>query len=421
VNELQGPPLAGLKVLDLSRILAGPWASQLLGDLGADVVKVERPGAGDDTRKWGPPYLRDRAGTETTEAAYYLCANRNKRSLALDLSGSEGQDVLRRLAGVSDVLIENFRVGTMARYGLDYSCLRDLNPSLVYCSITAFGQEGPEAQAPGYDAMIQARGGLMSITGVADGEPGEGPQKVGVAMADLMTGMYAASAIQAALLARTRTGLGQYIDMALYDAQVAMLANQASNYLVGGVVPGRLGTAHPNIVPYQAFTTGDGHLMLAVGNDAQFRRLLSVLGLDTLAADPRFLSNQARTRHREELVGLLQKAFCSAPGAYWAEQLTAAQVPFGPINRVDQVFRDPQTRYRGLEIELPHALADSVPSVANPIRLSDTPVSYRNGPPVLGQHSREILQEWLGMGSGEWDELIAMQVVGQWEKSAKSS
>lgn len=411
MNEAQPSPLAGLKVLDLSRILAGPWASQLLGDLGADVIKVERPGEGDDTRKWGPPYLKDRAGKVTGEAAYYLCANRNKRSLALDISSTGGQAVLRRLAELSDVLIENFRVGTMARFGLDYPRLRSLNPGLVYCSITAFGQQGPEATAPGYDAMIQARGGLMSITGVADGEPGAGPQKVGVAIADLMTGMYAASAIQAALLARTRSGLGQFIDLALYDSQVAMLANQASNYLVGGVVPGRLGTAHPNIVPYQAFATADGHLMLAVGNDAQFERLLEALGLAELAGDARYATNQGRTVHRAELVELLQRQFLARDSAHWCRSLALAQVPFGPINSLDQVFDDPQARYRELQIELPHALADSVPSVANPIRFSETPVSYRHGSPVLGEHSREVLVDWLGLTEHELDGLAQNGVI----------
>lgn len=411
MNEAPPSPLAGLKVLDLSRILAGPWASQLLGDLGADVIKVERPGEGDDTRKWGPPYLKDRAGKVTGEAAYYLCANRNKRSLALDISSTGGQAVLRRLAELSDVLIENFRVGTMARFGLDYPRLRSLNPRLVYCSITAFGQQGPEATKPGYDAMIQARAGLMSITGVADGEPGAGPQKVGVAIADLMTGMYAASAIQAALLARTRSGLGQFIDLALYDSQVAMLANQASNYLVGGVVPGRLGTAHPNIVPYQAFATADGHLMLAVGNDAQFERLLEALGLAELAGDARYATNQDRTVHRAELVELLQRQFLARDSAHWCQSLTLAQVPFGPINSLDQVFDDPQARYRGLQIGLPHSLADSVPSVANPIRFSETPVSYRHGSPVLGEHSREVLVDWLGMTEHELDGLAQDGVI----------
>jgi crotonobetainyl-CoA:carnitine CoA-transferase CaiB-like acyl-CoA transferase len=411
VEKAQKAPLEGFKILDLSRILAGPWASQLLGDLGADVVKVERPGVGDDTRKWGPPYLKDRAGHETSESAYYLCANRNKRSLALDLSRPEGQGVLRRMAALSDVLIENFRVGTMARYGLDYASLKTLNPGLIYCSITAFGQDGPEAEAPGYDAMIQARGGLMSVTGVADGEPGEGPQKVGVAIADLMTGMYAATAIQAALLARVRSGLGQHIDLALYDSQVAALANQASNYLVGGTVPGRLGTAHPNIVPYQAFATRDGHLMLAVGNDAQFRRLLEAMKLQDLVDDPRYSTNEARTKHRAELVELLGQRFSTAPSAQWSERLTAANVPFGPIQRIDQVFQDSQAQFRGLSIELPHAQAATVPSVANPIRFSDTPVAYTYGPPVLGQHSREVLSEWLGMAGDEFDDLASRGVL----------
>lgn len=404
-------PLFGLRVLDLSRILAGPWASQLLGDLGADVVKVERPGMGDDTRRWGPPFVKDREGNDTSEAAYYLCANRNKRSLAVDISTGEGQALMRKMAASCDVLIENFRVGTMARYGLDYQSLKKLNPALVYCSITAFGQEGPEAAAPGYDAMIQGRGGLMSITGVADGEPGAGPQKVGVAMADLTTGMYAASAIQAALLARHRTGEGQHIDMALFDSQVAMLANQASNYLVGGSVPGRMGTAHPNIVPYQAFPTADGHLMLAVGNDRQFARLADAMGLPQLGGDPRYATNLARTENRAELVALLRDRFVQRTNRSWTEILTRAEVPFGPINSIDQVFDDPQSQYRGLKIELPHGQAGSVPSVANPIRFSDTPVSYRYGPPTLGEHSREVLQEWLGLEQSELDALASQGVI----------
>ncbi len=404
-------PLSGLRVLDLSRILAGPWASQLLGDLGADVVKVERPGVGDDTRRWGPPFLKDRQGDDTRESAYYLCANRNKRSLAVDISSDAGQALLKKMAATADVLIENFRVGTMERYGLDYHRLKEVNPGLVYCSITAFGQDGPEAAAPGYDAMIQARGGLMSITGVADGQPGQGPQKVGVAMADLTTGMYAASAIQAALLARYRTGEGQHIDMALFDSQVAMLANQASNYLVGGQVPGRMGTAHPNIVPYQAFATADGHLMLAVGNDRQFARLVSAMGLPDLANEPRYATNLARTENRVELVQLLQGRFLQQTSGSWAERLGEAEVPFGPINRIDQVFDDPQSHYRGLKIDLPHSEAESVPTVANPIRFSDTPVSYRYGPPTLGEHSREVLQEWLGLEQSELDTLSSDGVI----------
>ena len=404
-------PLSGLRVLDLSRILAGPWASQLLGDLGADVVKVERPGVGDDTRRWGPPFLKDRQGDDTRESAYYLCANRNKRSLAVDISSDAGQALLKKMAATADVLIENFRVGTMERYGLDYHRLKEINPGLVYCSITAFGQDGPEAAAPGYDAMIQARGGLMSITGVADGQPGQGPQKVGVAMADLTTGMYAASAIQAALLARYRTGEGQHIDMALFDSQVAMLANQASNYLVGGQVPGRMGTAHPNIVPYQAFATADGHLMLAVGNDRQFARLVSAMGLPDLANEPRYATNLARTENRVELVQLLQGRFLQQTSGSWAERLGEAEVPFGPINRIDQVFDDPQSHYRGLKIDLPHSEAESVPTVANPIRFSDTPVSYRYGPPTLGEHSREVLQEWLGLEQSELDTLSSDGVI----------
>jgi crotonobetainyl-CoA:carnitine CoA-transferase CaiB-like acyl-CoA transferase len=395
-SHLAGP-LTGLKVLDLSRILAGPWASQLLGDLGADVVKVERPGIGDDTRKWGPPYVLDRAGRETTESAYFICANRNKRSLGLDISKPQGQALLRRLVSVSDVLIENFRVGTMARFGLDYQAMAELNRRLVYCSVSAFGQSGPLSSAPGYDAMIQARGGLMSVTGIGDGFPGAGPQKVGVAIADLMTGMYAANAIQAALLARERSGQGQHIDLSLFDCQVATLANQASNYLVGGVVPGRLGTGHPNIVPYQAFATADGHLMLAVGNDEQFQRFAAAIGLPDLALDGRYSNNRARTLNRESLVALIQRRLASRTSEQWAKALSEAEVPFGPINTVDQVFDDPQARFRELAVEVPHEYAGSVTTVANPIRLSATAVEYRLGPPTLGQHSEEILREWLGM------------------------
>jgi len=399
-------PLSGLKVLDLSRILAGPWASQLLGDLGADVVKVERPGIGDDTRKWGPPYVLDKSGRETSESAYYVCANRNKRSLALDISDSRGQVLLRELAAVSDVLIENFRVGTMSRFGLDYQSLAEINPRLIYCSISAFGQSGPMASAPGYDAMIQARGGLMSVTGVPEGLPGAGPQKVGVAIADLMTGMYAASAIQAALLARVATGNGQYIDLSLFDCQVAMLANQASNYLVGGLVPERLGTGHPNIVPYQAFATSDGHLMLAVGNDDQFQRFAAAIGLPELARDGRYSNNRARTGNRDSLVTVIKQQLALNTSEYWAKVLSEADVPFGPINTVQQVFDDPQARFRELAVTVPHEYAGSVTTVANPIRFSATTLEYPLGPPTLGQHSEEVLRDWLGM-----DE----QAIGAWK------
>ncbi|RZJ26805.1 MAG: CoA transferase [Haliea sp.] len=396
-TDVRPPPLTGVRVLDLSRVLAGPWAGQLLADLGADVVKVEKPGAGDDTRAWGPPYLKDGSGRDTSEASYYLCANRNKRSVAIDIATPEGQSQVRALAAQADVLLENFKVGGLQRYGLDYASLKEANPRLVYCSITGFGQTGPYAARAGYDFLIQGMGGLMSVTGQPDGEPGAGPQKVGVALTDIMTGLYATIAVQAALAERTHSGLGQHIDMALLDVQVACLANQASNYLSGGVVPRRMGNAHPNIVPYQAFPTADGDIILAIGNDGQFARFCAVAGHPEWSGDDRFSGNAQRVANRAVLVPLLRQATVMRTSADWIAALETAGVPCGPVNHIDEVFADPQVKARGLHIDLPHPLAGRVPLVANPIRLSGSPVVYQRPPPLLGEHTAEVLAQWLGV------------------------
>lgn len=386
--------LDGLKVLDMSRVLAGPWAGQLLGDLGADVVKVERPGVGDDTRAWGPPYLKDEEGRDTSEAAYFLSANRNKRSVVVDMTSPQGQQRLRRLATKADVLIENFKVGGLAAYGLDYASLRELNPRLIYCSITGFGQDGPYAQRAGYDFMIQALGGLMSITGRADDEAGAGPVKVGVAVTDILTGLYASNAILAALAERERSGEGQHIDLALLDVQVACLANQAMNYLTTGNAPGRLGNAHPNIVPYQDFPTADGNFILTIGNDAQFRKFCRVADRLGWADDPRFATNAARVANRGELVPLIRQVTVFRTTAEWITALEQAGVPCGPINDLQAVFDDPQVQHRQMRLHLAHP-SGAAPGVANPIRLSRTPVSYRHAPPTLGQHDTDIDAQWL--------------------------
>ncbi len=386
-------PLAGVRVLDLSRILAGPWASQMLADLGAEVVKIERPGSGDDTRGWAPPYMPDEAGEPTSEAAYFHAANRGKYSVCIDLSQPEGQQLLRSLAAESDVLIENFKVGGLAKYGLDFASLKTSCPRLIYCSITGFGQDGPYAQRAGYDFMIQAMGGMMSVTGEADGQP----MKIGVALADVLTGLYAANAIQAALLHQRATGEGQHIDMALLDVQVATLANQAMNYLASGENPRRLGNAHPNIVPYQAFRTADGYIILAVGNDTQFERFCKLAQRPELAADDRFKRNSGRVRHREALIPEIETIMLERDSAAWLEALNQRGIPCGPINNIAQVFDDPQVRHRGLRLELQHPLAGRVASVANPIRLSRTPIEHERAPPTLGQDTDAILQQWLGL------------------------
>lgn len=388
-------PLAGIRVLDLSRVLAGPWAGQLLADLGADVVKVEKPGAGDDTRSWGPPYLKDQAGQPTAEASYFLCANRNKRSVAIDIATPEGQAQVQALAAKADVVLENFKVGGLKRYGLDHASLCAAHPRLVYCSITGFGQTGPYAPRAGYDFLIQGMGGLMSVTGRAEDEEGAGPQKVGVALVDILTGLYATIAVQAALAEREKSGLGQHIDLALLDVQVACLANQASNYLSGGLLPRRMGNAHPNIVPYQDFPTADGDIIVAVGNDEQFARLCAATGHAEWSADPRFATNAHRVANRAVLVPLLRQATVMRTSAEWIAALEKAGVPCGPINRIDEVFADPQVIARGLRMTMPHPTAGEVPLVANPIRLSGSPVSYQRPPPLLGQHTDEVLAEWL--------------------------
>jgi len=389
--------LSHLRVLDLSRVLAGPWSGQILADLGADVIKVERPGNGDDTRSWGPPFLRDARGENTSEAAYYLSANRNKRSVTIDFTQPEGQRLVRELAEKSDIVIENFKVGGLAAYGLDYQSLKALNPKLIYCSITGFGQTGPYAKRAGYDFMIQGLGGLMSLTGRPEGEEGAGPVKVGVALTDILTGLYSTVAILAALAHRDQTGIGQHVDMALLDVQVACLANQAMNYLTTGTPPRRLGNAHPNIVPYQDFPTADGDFILTVGNDGQFRKFAEVAGQPQWADDPRFATNKLRVANRGELIPLIRQATVFKTTAEWVSQLETAGVPCGPINDLAQMFQDPQVVARGLAVTIPHPLAGIVPQVASPIRLSETPVEYRRAPPLLGEHTEAVLSEVLGL------------------------
>ena len=379
----------------------------MLADLGAEVIKIERPGSGDDTRAWGPPYIPDAQGAATTEAGYFHSANRGKQSVCIDIAQARGQQLVRDLVAHCDVFIENFKVGGLKKYGLDYASLESLNPKLVYCSITGFGQDGPYAQRAGYDFMIQAMGGMMSITGEADGEP----QKTGVAIADILTGLYSANAIQAALIHQLKTGQGQYIDMALLDVQVAALASQAMNYLAAGENPRRYGNAHPNIVPYQAFQTSDGFIILAVGNDAQFERFCELAGKPELAADERFRKNSDRVRHRDLLLPSVVEVMRSKSGADWLEQLNARGIPCGPINNIDQVFDDPQVHHRGLQLELDHALAGTVPSVANPIRLSQTPIEYQLAPPLLGEHTDTVLARLLGLDSDYLHELRAELII----------
>lgn len=383
--------LSHLRVLDMSRILAGPWASQILADLGAEVIKVEHPDGGDDTRAWGPPYMRDDSGSPTTESAYFLCTNRGKQSVCVDMKTKEGQDTLRQLAGQCDVVIENFKVGGMRKYGLDFASLSAANPRLVYCSITGFGQTGPLKNRPGYDFLIQAMGGLMSVTGQPDGAEGAGPQKAGVALTDIMTGLYATIGILAALAERDRSGQGQHVDLALLDVTLATLANQGTNYLVGGLNPARLGNAHPNIVPYQSFVTSNGHLIVAVGNDSQFRRYVQVLDMAELADDERFATNQNRVHHRDALIPLLQAKMLARGKDEWLQLLEAAQVPCGPINTVAEAFQEPQVQARNMQVTIPHPLNTSLQLAGSPIKLSRTPVDYKRPPPTLGQHTEEVL------------------------------
>ena len=406
--------LSHLHILDLSRVLAGPWASQLLGDMGADVIKIEHPRKGDETRGWGPPWLADGQGVPTRESAYFGSANRNKRSLGLDITQPEGQEIVHRLAARADVVLENFKVGGLQPYRLDYASLRAINPQLVYCSITGFGQEGPYAARAGYDFLIQGMGGLMSITGPAEGEAGSGPQKVGVALTDILTGLYATNAVLAALAFRDRDGFrrgeGQYIDLALLDVQVACLANQAMNYLTTGISPQRMGNGHPNIVPYQDFPTADGAMILAIGNDGQFQRFCAVAGATDLADDPAFASNEARVRNRTALLPRLKRITVTRTTEDWIAALENNAVPCGPVNDLAHVFADPQVRFRGLQFELRHTLGGMIPQVANPVRFSRTPVEYRRAPPVLGEDTASILES-LGLTAADVARLHAAGVI----------
>ncbi len=402
--------LSHIRVLDLSRVLAAPWATQILGDLGAEVIKIEKPGEGDETRHFGPPFLTNPDGSRG-DATYFLTANRNKKSLTVDMAKPDGQALIKRLARRAHVVVENFKTGSLAKYGLDYDSLKKVNPALIYCSLTGFGHDGPYKDKAGYDYVIQGMGGLMSVTGQKDGEPGAEPMKVGVAVSDLVTGLYTAIAILAAVIHQARTGEGQSIDMALFDAQAAALANQATNYLAGGMVPGRLGNAHPNIVPYQVFATADGHLILATSNDNQFRRFCAVAGLETAATDPRYATNAERVAHRQEVVDLLRPVFATRSTARWIADLEAANVPCGPINRIDEVFSDPQAVARGLTIAMTHAAAGPLNLVASPLRLSATPPEYRNAPPLLGEHTDEILSGILDLPAAEIARLREAGVV----------
>ncbi|MGW1424558.1 CaiB/BaiF CoA transferase family protein [Bradyrhizobium manausense] len=403
--------LAGLRVLDLTRVLAGPWASQIFGDLGAEVFKIERPGGGDDTRTWGPPFLRGAGGTETTESAYFASANRNKRSVCVDFTKPAGQMLIRRLAERSDILLENFKVGGLKQYGLDYDSLSKVNPRLVYCSITGFGQTGPYAARPGYDFLIQGMGGLMSITGRKQGEPGAGPQKVGVALTDILTGLYSAVSILAAIQHRQQTGRGQYIDMALLDVQVASLANQNMNFLSTGEPPMRMGNAHPNIVPYQDLPTSDGDMIVAVGNDRQFAALCDAVGHPEWSKDDKFATNASRVENREAIIGLLSAATVKRTMSEWVAICEAAGVPCGPINDLQAVFSDPQVIQRELKIEMPHPTAGTVALVGSPIRLSETPVEYQLPPPLVGEHTVVVLEKVLDMTRAEIRDLASMGIV----------
>ncbi|WP_152208025.1 CaiB/BaiF CoA transferase family protein [Marinobacter changyiensis] len=404
-------PLTGIRVLDLSRVMAGPWSTQIMADLGAEVIKVERPQLGDDTRHWGPPWLKDREGNPTTQSAYYLSANRGKYSVTVDIGTPEGQALVREMAVQCDVLVENFKTGGLAKKGLGYADLSALNPGLVYCSITGFGQTGPMADNAGYDYLIQAQSGLMSITGVADGQPGAGPQRVGLAVADLTTGMNATIAILAAIHHRSKTGEGQHIDMALLDVQVSWLANQALNYFCSGSVPSRTGEYHPNLAPYQPFPTKDGEVIIAVGNDAQFQRLCGIMGCKELSEDPRFVTNPQRVGHRQELVGKLCEYTRMRTSREWMDCLATVHVPCGPIQNIAEVFEDPQVKARNMKLELEHPLLGKVPGVANPIKFSKTRQDYEKAPPLLGEDTVTTLQRVLGKSTDEIRDLQARGVI----------
>lgn len=402
--------LSGTLVLDLTRILAGPWCTQMLADLGADVIKVERPGSGDDTRHWGPPWLPEQEG-ERADSTYFTSANRNKRSVSIDISKPEGQALVRELAMHADVVVENYKVGDLARYGLDYASLSALNPKLIYCSITGYGQDGPFADRPGYDFVFQGEGGMMSVTGEADDKPGGGPQKVGVAITDLMTGMYASIAVLAALNHRNASGQGQYIDLALFDAIVAMGANHAANHLITGMVPHRYGNAHAAMVPYQVFRTADGHIIVAAGNDSQWQRFCAAIERPDLGADDRYRTAPGRITNRDALIPVLEDVFVTQASEYWLSRLTSHNIPNGPINNYEQVFSHPQVVHRGMRVEIPDGEAGALPVVANPIRFSETPIEYRLTPPKLGQHTDQILREVLGKETTQIQALKDTKIV----------
>ena len=404
-------PLSHIRVLDLSRVLAGPWCGQNLADLGAEVIKLERPGAGDDSRAFGPPWLKDRNGADTKESAYFASANRGKKSVTVNLSKPGGQDIVRGLARQSDVLIENYKVGDLARYGLGYEDLKKINPRIIYCSVTGFGQTGPYRERPGYDFMIQGMGGVMSITGERDDLPGGGPQRVGIPIADIMTGMYATVAICAALTHREKSGAGQHLDLALLDTQVGVLANQGMNYLATGEAPGRIGNAHPNIVPYQPFRTKDGDVILACGNDNLFSKFCEVAGCQHLARDPRFSTNSKRVENRDAITSLLAEIFRKRTTQEWCDALEAAGVPNGPINNLKQVFEEPQVAARGMRIELEHPLAGKVPLIASPMKFSGTPLEHKTPPPILGEHTSEVLRDLLQLDDAAIAKLRAEGVI----------
>lgn len=404
-------PLSHVRVLDLSRVLAGPWAGQNLADLGAEVIKVERPKVGDDSRGYGPPWVKDREGRDTRDSAYFTCANRGKKSITLNLASEKGQALVRELAASCDVLLENYKFGDLGRYGLGYEDLKRVNPRLIYCSVTGFGQTGPFREHPGFDFMIQGMGGMMSVTGEPDGTPGGGPQRAGVPVADIITGMYASIAICAALANRAETGEGQHLDLALLDSQIALLAYQNTNYFATGTPPKRIGNLHPNIVPYQPFKTADGEVIVACGNDNLYRKLCDAAGCGKLATDPRFATNGKRVENRAELTRLLQEVFAMRSTRDWVEVLEAAGVPNGPINNVAQVFQEPQVKARGIRMELDHPVAGKLPSVASPMRFSGTPLEFRMAPPLLGQHTEEVLKGLLGKSDAEIAKLRAEDVL----------